>query len=121
MYRTRPDELPELKIIDLTPARVIAILFSVLLFFVTPVSVITYYKNNPVNLDFSASSSTKTNTTGQVAGVSTEASSAFFGIDFNKESGIIFTVGLILVGVSIILIIFLIVDNIRYKKAINRR
>lgn len=129
MYRTRPQDLPELKVIDLTPARIVVIVATVFMFFVIPITVITQYKNDPQMFEKIANNLRgQPQQTGQVAGATTttkkEEPSApkILGleVDMNKESGIVFMVGLLLVGISIILIIFLVVDNMRYRKYLKK-
>ncbi|MEO6728698.1 MAG: hypothetical protein ABIM99_02130 [Candidatus Dojkabacteria bacterium] len=117
MHKLNPKDLPELKIVDITVSRAIVIFASVTLFFVLPVLGITYLQSHPVNLN------TQENTTSvaetiqpQVAGASTEAqSSTVAGIDMGSEQGLLLTIGVILVGISLVIVLFLIAENAKKK------
>jgi hypothetical protein len=98
---------------------------------VIPALGITYYQNrqesfieNQSALAQQVQTTSTNNTTGRVAGVST-SNNAFklplVGtiIDLNSSSGLLIVVGIGLLGISMILLLFLIVDNVKIKKVVN--
>lgn len=111
MHKVNPKDLPELKIVDITVARAVVIFATVTLFFVMPVLGISYLQGNPVNI------APVENTTGQVAGASTEAlpSTSFLGVDMGTQQGLLLTIGIILVGISLVVVLFLIAESVKKK------
>jgi hypothetical protein len=98
---------------------------------VIPALGVTYYRNRKESFIENQSAfvqqnqTTNTNnTTGRVAGVST-SNNAFklplvdTVIDLNSPSGLLIVVGIGLLGISMILLLFLIVDNVKIKKAVH--
>jgi len=118
MHKLNPKDLPELKIVDLTVARAVVIFASVTLFFVLPVLGITYLQTHLVNLTAQENTTSAQTTQPQVAGVSTDASTEnanVLGIDMGSEQGLLLTIGIILVGISLIIVLFLIAENTKKR------
>ena len=120
MYKD-PYILPKLKT-ELSLPKVLVIIITILFTLVIPAELITYYNRTSTN----SSSETSKNTNSQnssVAGVTTEKSSQNIDIPFlntsinlNSQSGVFILAGSILIGVSLILLMFLVVDNTRVKR-----
>src|SRR5690554_5595274 len=120
MHKLSVNELPKLKPIDLNTQKVVAIFVSVFLFFILPVagiehlnqtSLINSYDQNTTQI---AASNTNP-VTGRVAGVSDQNTNKILGLYLNDEATLFLIGGIILIGISILLIIFLIVDSRRSK------
>ncbi|MEP7103862.1 MAG: hypothetical protein ABI721_04100 [Candidatus Dojkabacteria bacterium] len=112
MHKLNPRDLPEMKIVDITLPRAIAILVSVTLFFALPVVGITYYQAHPAPQE-TETVSTSQNIEPKVAGASTEATNPglIFGIDMNSEQGLLLMIGVIMIGISFILVIFFLLES----------
>jgi hypothetical protein len=111
-------ELPQLKM-EITITKIFLIIVGVTFSFVLPFFAIENYKQSSNTTTEIASDSSN----GQVAGVSTEATNSTFiipltntEVDLNSQSGSLISVGMILIGVSFILLIFLLVDSVRSRK-----
>lgn len=109
--RPQPDvyELPKLKF-DFNIRKLIVGVFSVFLFFVLPVLVIQNISTVVQNPE-----------RGRVAGINIDSNEELISllgieIDLNSKGGIFILIGSILVGISIILFLYLIYDNLRIKK-----
>lgn len=115
MHKLNPKDLPELKVVDITLPRAVMIFATVAIFFVLPVMGISYLQAHPVDLFPAPTERTTAQTTPQpqVAGVSTEAqpSTNILGIDMGSEQGMLLTIGVILVGISMVIVMFLAVEG----------
>ncbi|SRR5260221_2904732 len=104
MKRSVFEDLPQLKV-ELDLPKFLVIIITLVFTLILPIGV--YYQvQNQTNQEIS----------GQVAGISTtKQSTAFtllgFNIDLNSQTGVLILVGLLLFGISAILIMFLIIDN----------
>ncbi|MFS8131393.1 MAG: hypothetical protein ACMG57_05465 [Candidatus Dojkabacteria bacterium] len=121
MHNLNPKDLPELKVVDITLSRAVVIFATIAIFFVLPVIGISYLQSHPVDL-FPAQTQTETTAVQatpepQVAGASTEASPStnVLGIDMGSEQGLLLTIGVILVGISLVIVMFLAVENAKKR------
>ncbi len=90
---------------ELSPAKVMALILFVGLFFIAPVILIE---------------SSKAPSGGKVAGINTSIEKGYFPqitleIDLNNQPGLFFIAGIIFIGIGSIVIIFLLIDNRRFK------
>lgn len=110
------DDLPKLKV-DFNLGKFIATVIAINLFLILPISLIESTRNV-------ANNNPKIAEDGRVLGLSSEVQVSqtseyqLFGVAFdpNSESGLLVVMGLILLGISILILTFLIVDNYRSKK-----
>ena len=111
MRKTVYQNLPKLKV-ELNVAKVIVATIIVLCFYVLPIYLINKSQETPIAGP-------------EVAGVSVskvnELNLGFTRVDLNSQAGIFVTGGVILMGISIILIIFLILDDIKFRRIRNRK
>lgn len=108
------DDLPKLKV-DFSFGKLIVSVVAVNLFLILPISIIEGTRNSlPTNIAED----------GRVLGLTTEihvkdsVEYTLFGVPFNpnSESGLLVVMGLILFGISLLILTFLIVDNQRSKR-----
>ena len=107
MSRPNPDvyELPRLKA-ELSFTKIIISIFSVFFFFIVPIVLIEQSKNPTVQVD-----------QGKVAGISNipiEENTIFIfnqTINLNSQVGLLVILGIILLGISILLALYLAIDK----------
>ncbi len=111
--RPQPDvyELPKLKF-DFNLRKLIVASISIFVFFLLPVLVIQSLTTTVQNVEVG---------NGRVAGVNVSTNEELinilgFELNLNSKGGIFILLGIILVGISIILFLFLMYDNLRIKK-----
>lgn len=110
------DDLPKLKV-EFNLGKLIATVVAVNLFLILPISLVENSRNNSSNtiavsdsgrvLGLDSSAETITTTQYQVLGVA---------FDPQTENGLLVTIGLVLLGISFLILVFLIVDNQRSKR-----
>jgi len=104
-------ELPKLRF-NISFTKVAVVIATIFTFFVLPISFISNVLNDAGS------------TSGRVAGVATNISKTNIveipilniAFNLNSQSGLLIIGGLILVGISAILMIYLLLDNAKYKK-----
>jgi hypothetical protein len=108
------EQLPKLKV-DLDLPRFLIIVITIFATFVLPAQFIQYYKTQ-------SETQIATPQSGQVAGLATQKSSSTIKVpftdtevDLNSQAGVMIVGGMVLIGISIILIIFLLIDSYKSK------
>lgn len=100
---------------NLSFSKILFTSLAVLIFFVLPCAAISEYQKTG-NLPFLSS----LQNSGRVAGISTENSNVVnvgsITLNLNSQEGILVIAGIFLVGLSIILVLFLLIENTRGKK-----
>ena len=116
-------ELPDLKV-EMTFGKFVVIIASIFLFLILPINLInTYFPEiNPNN-----SSIQEQSTEGRVAGVETSLTGDVDNIDnqipllgdfnLNSQSGVFVLLGLILIGISVLLTLYLFISGRKEEKA----
>lgn len=108
---------PELKI-DISFPKVLVICITIFATLVIPIQIHLYMQSQGNKSTVSASTQTNITQTGSVAGASTVRSSTidFLGLEIDKDAAPYFIAGFFFLGVSSLIIIFLVADSNKYKE-----